>query len=63
MREMNTEYMYKETSCQIRMNMHLTYETGISFVLYNASRVSNKKVKSGLRQKTCLCFTLAAMLL
>ena len=27
--------------------MHLTYETGISFVLYNASRVSNKKVKSG----------------
>ena len=29
------------------MNMHLTYETGISFVLYYASRVSNKKVKSG----------------
>ena len=27
--------------------MHLTYETGISFVLYYASRVSNKKVKSG----------------
>ena len=26
--------------------MHLTYETGISFVLYYASRVSNKKVKS-----------------
>ena len=48
-RDERNEYriMYKETSCQIRMNMHLTYETGISFVLYNASRVSNKKVKSG----------------
>ena len=33
----------KAKSCQIRMNMHLAYETGrrISFLLYYASRVLN----------------------